>query len=158
MMNCVRGGVLCDADGFASVCQRCYGSIQEELNSPWIEEVNKLRRKLPSAKRNGGKPDPQALRKLLDEFVEFAQSNFLDTSELADIAYYAAGSVIADLLTEKQAKQYVEQACALVPLGMTFEEAIIALKAKYGYRAQQGNPKDHEVERGLIYEALNKVR
>lgn len=40
----------------------------------WIEEINALRLKLPSSKRNGGKPDKEALRKLLNDMSELAET------------------------------------------------------------------------------------
>lgn len=118
----------------------------------WIDEVDGFRRQLPAAKKRGGAPNPDALRNLLDEFIEFAQSGFNDKSELADIVYYAAGCVIAGKLTEKKARSYVAQACALVPLGITFELAMVSFRAKYAYRAK--GMKNHSIERELILNAV----
>lgn len=120
-----------------------------DLPKNWLTRIDSLRRCLPTAKKNNLKPDPQALHKLLDEYAEFIESGCADPTELADVVYYAAGAVIAELCSEQRAISWIVSACQALkhseyPNGVTTKQAYRACLAKYRSRVDHGKDKRRE--------------
>jgi len=112
----------------------------EPVNDVTIADILALAAKLPA-----GLPDTGAIDKLQHERGELQAA--LTTgdmpgafTEVADVAYYAA-------------KAIHEAANAA---GLTVEQALAVCAAKYGLRAQPGNPKDDAAERAAVLAVLGE--